>query len=70
MDEIKNWQLLNHYFNDCQRFRRLSFCKCRTNKLDKAQGGESLKPIAFFWFGWAVGLFSAWAGFFIANHIL
>lgn len=29
-----------------------------------------MKPIAFFWFGWAVGLFSAWAGFFVANHIL
>lgn len=29
-----------------------------------------MKPVAFFWFGWAVGLFSAWAGFFVANHIL
>ena len=29
-----------------------------------------MKLIAFFWFGWAVGLLSAWAGFFVVNHIL
>lgn len=29
-----------------------------------------MKPIAFFWCGWAVGLLSAWAGFFVVNHIL
>lgn len=26
--------------------------------------------LIYFWFGWAVGLLSAWCGIFIANHIL
>ena len=40
MDEIKNWQPLNRYFNDCQRPRRLSFCKCRTNMRWPRRRGE------------------------------